>query len=787
MRDDPEHHGADHGRGTALAPAGGGAAATEVFRAFCAAGLWPGLGRTTAGRLADAGIRRPADVDYAALVTIEGVSPARARRLVDSFREAAGTYAVAELLTAAGLPVRLARSLGAEFGSGALDALRDDPWALLTPGEADLGQADRLARHLGSDRSDPRRGPAVLVYLLHRAGRAGDTAAPADALLRAAARDGVADPPAALAEAAASARVVVSEPEWDPEDDEEDGPGVPGAHGDPGAAAEAGPTLVALERFAMAETDLAEGIARLLATASPLRGRRPRAGAGGPDPSAAAADPEPVEPPPSAQEDMFAAFGADDEAGNDRAGNDRAGDGGAGDADPAVAGPGPAGASAVGSGAAGSEGPGSGGPGSGPAGAGGEPGRAGAAPSEQDIEAAAERALAGLDESQRRAARAVLNAGVSLLTGGPGTGKSRTVAAVVAIADAAGARVVLAAPTGRAAKRLEELAGRPAGTLHRTLGAQGREGGFTRNEHNPLEADLVVVDEVSMLDAELAAALVEACSDGTHLLLVGDPAQLPSIGPGQVLADLLATPAVEMTELTRLYRQAEGGAIATLASAVRAGQLPPPPPGPGREVVVVPARGSGEAAHRTVQLVTDSIPRALGIEAADIQVVTPVHKGDAGTVALNAALKAALNPGPGRASGFDVGDRVVATANHLDLGFANGEVGTVVGLADRGGLHIAFTGARVEVPVGALGDIRHGWAVTVHRAQGSEWPAVVAVFPPEAGGMLTRPLVYTALTRARSHLSIVSANGPALRQAVARGAGRGRRTLLPRLLREAVG
>jgi exodeoxyribonuclease-5/exodeoxyribonuclease V alpha subunit len=203
--------------------------------------------------------------------------------------------------------------------------------------------------------------------------------------------------------------------------------------------------------------------------------------------------------------------------------------------------------------------------------------------------------------------------------------------------------------------------------------------------------------------------------------------------------------------------------------------------------VVVPARGSGEAAHRTVQLVTDSIPRALGIEAADIQVVTPVHKGDAGTVALNAALKAALNPGPGRASGFDVGDRVVATANHLDLGFANGEVGTVVGLADRGGLHIAFTGARVEVPVGALGDIRHGWAVTVHRAQGSEWPAVVAVFPPEAGGMLTRPLGYTALTRARSHLSIVSANGPALRQAVARGAGRGRRTLLPRLLREAVG
>jgi exodeoxyribonuclease-5/exodeoxyribonuclease V alpha subunit len=405
----------------------------------------------------------------------------------------------------------------------------------------------------------------------------------------------------------------------------------------------------------------------------------------------------------------------------------------------------------------------------------------------ETAEEAAQRALAGLDEAQRRAAQAVLSAGVSLLTGGPGTGKSRTVAAVVAVADAAGARVVLAAPTGRAAKRLEELAGRGAGTLHRTLGAQGRDSGFIRNEHNPLDADLVVVDEVSMLDAELASALVDACSDGTHLLLVGDPAQLPSIGPGRVLADLLSSGAVEATELTTLYRQAEGGAIATLARAVRSGELPPPPDGTDREVVVVPTRGAAEAARRTVQLVTDSIPRALGIPVADIQVVTPVHKGDAGTIALNTALKAALNPGPGAASGFDVGDRVVATANHLDLGFANGEVGAVTALAERGGLRIAFTGAQVEVPAAALGDIRHGWAVTVHRAQGSEWPAVVAVFPPESGGMLTRPLIYTALTRARSHLSIVSATGPALRQAVARSGGRQRRTLLPRLLREAVG
>ncbi|MCL9796951.1 ATP-dependent RecD-like DNA helicase, partial [Frankia sp. AgKG'84/4] len=387
---------------------------------------------------------------------------------------------------------------------------------------------------------------------------------------------------------------------------------------------------------------------------------------------------------------------------------------------------------------------------------------------------------------QLAAAHAALESGVSVLTGGPGTGKSRTVAAVVRLAWAADAEVALAAPTGRAAKRLEELCGAPASTLHRLLGAQGRGGGFARGEHNPLDADLIVVDEASMLDAELAAALLDACADGTHLMFVGDPAQLPSIGPGQVLTDLLETGVesgeVPVTELRRLYRQVEGGAIATLAAAVRGGELPPPPPGPGREVVVVAANSSGEAAHRTVQLVTDSIPRALGIAAVDIQVVTPVHAGPAGTTALNAALKRVLNPGPGANSGYDVGDRVVATANHTDVGFANGEIGTVLATAERGALRVGFPGGVVEVPAGLLGDLRHGWAVTVHRAQGSEWAAVVAVFPPEAGRMLTRPLIYTALTRAASHLSIVAVNGPAVRHAVRSAGGRRRVTSLAALL-----
>jgi exodeoxyribonuclease V alpha subunit len=317
------------------------------------------------------------------------------------------------------------------------------------------------------------------------------------------------------------------------------------------------------------------------------------------------------------------------------------------------------------------------------------------------------------------------------------------------------------------------------------LGAQGTSGGFARNEEWPLDADVVVVDEASMLDVELTAALLEACPDGTHLLLVGDPAQLPSIGPGHVLGDLIDSGAVPVTELTTLYRQAEGGAIARLANAVRAGELPPVD-SPDREVVVVPAGGSGEAAKRVVQLVTDSIPRALKIDPSTVQVVTPVHRGPAGTIELNKALKAQLNPGEGTVWGFDVGDRVVATANHLDLeptGFANGEVGVVTGTGD-GTLDVAFASGPVTVSGSAMSDLRHGWAITVHRAQGSEWPGVVVVLPPEAGGMLSRPLVYTALTRAQRHLSIVHASGAALARAVREVDVRPRRTRLAQLLAE---
>lgn len=624
-----------------------------LFAAFCSAGLWPGLGRTTAGRLADAGISRPADVTIAKLCDVQGVSPMRADRLAGNFRDRSVTYDVAALLYAAELPLRPAAAVAAALGSNAVAILQDDPWRLLDGGEVDLAAADRLAASLGVPRDAPARGPAVVIDLLERAARAGDTAVDLPLLLSAVGRQQVASPADALRATADSGRVDIDT------EDAEDG-------------------SVALERLAVAETSVAEGLVRLIATADRV--------------------------------------------------------------------------------------------------------------SADDIVVDAD---SGLDDQQAAAAVLALTAGVSVLTGGPGTGKSRTVATIVALARAAKLRIALAAPTGRAAKRLEELVDAPASTLHRLLGAQGTRqtgGTFTRDEDWPLDADLVVVDEASMLDVELAAALVEACADGTRLVLVGDPAQLPSVGPGRVLADLVDAGIVPVTELQRLYRHDEGGAIAALGSAIRQGVLPPPPDA-GHEVVVVPARTSAEAAHRVRQLVTDSIPRALGIPSGEVQVVTPVHRGDAGTDALNAALKKLLNPGPGAISGFDIGDRVIAIANRYppdgSPGFANGEVGVVTATAAEGGLVVEFPGGPVTVPAGALSDLRHGWAITVHRAQGSEWPAVVAVLPSESGGMLTRPLVYTAVTRAQRHLSIVPAVGGQLPRAVRDERGRPRRTRLRRLLTEA--
>jgi len=618
------------------------------------------VGSRLAAALPEAGIVGPADVSAAALARLPRVGPQRADRLFSAFIGAGPAYEVTELLVPAGVEARVAGRIVDLLGPGAPRLLRDDPWQLLAvPGVAP-GEADRVARTAlpGVSRDDPRRARALVGWVLARQARDGHTVTPRGLVAEGLREYGAGDPAAAIDAAVEAGTVVESQ----------------------GAESDGAEDGVALARYAQAEDALAQGIARLVATAEPI-------------------------PPPK-------------------------------------------------------------------------------------------RKTAELDDAQQAAVAAALAGGVTVLTGGPGTGKSRTVATLVLLAEAAGRSVALAAPTGRAAKRLEELCDAPASTIHRLLGAQPRqsvdgvsfEGGFTHNEENPLEQDVVVVDEASMLDVELADALVTACKDGTHLVFVGDAAQLPSIGPGRVLGDLIDSGTVPVTELTTLYRQAEGGTIARLAAAVRAGELPAVSD-PTREVVIVPARGSAEAAHRVVQLVTDSIPRALGIPAEQVQVVTPVHRGPAGTLELNRALKARLNPGSGKRR-FDPGDRVVATANHFEaepVGFANGEVGVVDGVEVDGPVTVAFASGPAEVKGKAQADLLHGWAITVHRAQGSEFPAVVVVLTPEAGGLLSRPLVYTAMTRAQRHLSIVHAAGPAVLRAVRQVGTLPRRTRLIPLLREYVG
>ena len=396
-----------------------------------------------------------------------------------------------------------------------------------------------------------------------------------------------------------------------------------------------------------------------------------------------------------------------------------------------------------------------------------------------------------LTAGQRAAVEAALSSPVSVLTGGPGTGKTRTVEEVVRTAEEAGYSVALCAPTGRAAKRLEELVGRPASTIHRLLEARpDGEGGFVlRHGHaEPLPFDLVVADEVSMCDTWLAAQLVAAVEEGAHLLLVGDPDQLPSVGPGDVLRDIVTSGVVPVTELTEIHRQAAGSRIVALAREVLAGAVGPLR-GVDGDVFLAEERDRGRIVPRVVQAVAERIPDHLGVPSEQVQVLAPVYRGPVGVDALNAGLKAALNPGAGRpeVGGFHVGDRVLQTRNDPELDVANGDIGSVVDLdARRGELRVGFPRGEVVVEPRGVRNLAPAWAVTVHKSQGGEWPVVVLVVDPSHRGMLWRNLVYTAVTRARDALIVVG-QAEALRTAALQDRPRDRRTGLAARLRAAAG
>jgi exodeoxyribonuclease V alpha subunit len=356
----------------------------------------------------------------------------------------------------------------------------------------------------------------------------------------------------------------------------------------------------------------------------------------------------------------------------------------------------------------------------------------------------------------------VLTEPVSVLTGGPGTGKTHTLRAVLLLAGAKKLRCALAAPTGRAAKRMQEATGWPAGTLHRVL--ELRPGGQAgRNPDRPLEADLVVVDEASMLDALLANQLAKAVAPGTHLLLVGDPDQLPSVGAGEVLADLLRSGRFPVTRLVRIFRQGAGSGIAANAKRINEGQLPRFGAAV-EDCFFLPADDPADAAQLVVDLVARRLPARYGFGPGDVQVLSPMHRGEAGVGTLNLLLQERLNParegvpearGGGRA--YRPGDRVLQLKNDYGLEVFNGDLGTVrsVDVVEQALVVALDDGREVRYPFAGLHQLTHAYAVSVHKAQGAEFPAVVIPLLTSHAAMLGRTLLYTAMTRARRLVVIV--------------------------------
>ena len=378
---------------------------------------------------------------------------------------------------------------------------------------------------------------------------------------------------------------------------------------------------------------------------------------------------------------------------------------------------------------------------------------------------------------QRKAVELAAEHGVLILTGGPGTGKTTTVRGIVSLFERMGLAIVLAAPTGRAAQRLGELTGREAQTVHRLLGMSWNEAThevtFTKGEKEPLEADAVIVDEMSMVDLPLFAALLRALRPGTRLVMVGDADQLPSVGPGNVFSDLIRSGKVETVFLREVFRQAERSAIIRNAHAVNAGE-PPRLQNDQGDFYFLCRRDAQRAVSTVVELCQSRLPEKMGIPVSDIQVLTPTRKGPAGTENLNRLLQEALNPQkPGQPEVrwgeriFRPGDRVMQTRNDYDIlweredgtvgsGVFNGDVGHVQAIDPAGEwLAILYEDRKALYSLEMLSEIDLAYAQTVHKAQGSEYPCVVLCAMPSAPGLMVRGVLYTALTRARELLILV--------------------------------
>jgi exodeoxyribonuclease V alpha subunit len=404
-----------------------------------------------------------------------------------------------------------------------------------------------------------------------------------------------------------------------------------------------------------------------------------------------------------------------------------------------------------------------------------------------------------LAAGQQEAVKLALTNKVAVLTGGPGCGKSFTIRSVVELAKAKKASLVLVAPTGRAAKRLAELTGHEASTVHRLLELQ--PGGDPRYDRDhPLDADLVVVDECSMMDVILANKLIKAVPEGAHLLLVGDVDQLPSVGAGEVLRDLLTANTIPRVRLTQIFRQAQQSGVVVNAHRINHGQ-PPRLTGyrdfywftcdPAAESGLHPAE---ETAKLVVDIIARRIPAKFGLDPVrDVQVLTPMHRGPTGAGTLNALLQHALTPQrdgtPEKRYGdrvFRVGDKVIQLRNNYTKGKAgvfNGTVGTVIGMSLQEQTLAVLTDEdeQIDYDFAELDELAHAYAITIHRSQGSEYPAVVIPLTTSSWMMLQRNLLYTGVTRARQLIVLVGSRR-ALAQAVRTpGAGRRHTALTHRL------
>ncbi|WP_415960048.1 helix-hairpin-helix domain-containing protein [Streptomyces sp. 021-4] len=568
--------------------------------------------------------------------------------------------AVRAVLTEGGAPEALAAPATGTLGEQAAELLRADPWQLLAVPGVRPEQADGFARALlgaacGPD--DGRRTAALVGWLLERAALQGHTALDAEAVRAALAERAVSDPEEAVRDAVEEGVALVFQEGTDPTEPdaayEEDGEAP--AEAETGTEApEPVQVLLGLDRYALAEESLADGLARLMNACEK--------GADWAEAAAAA-------PSPSAAELIRTA------------------------------------------------------------------------------------ATAGL----------VAHSGGEAARAEP--------AALIAAARGLGLRALGAAHSADGRRRLAEAVGAPDAAVTLAGLLSGTEGPG-RDEDGALALDLLVVLDAPQLDVEGAAVLVEALADGVRLVLSGDPGVLGSAGAGRVFADVLAARACPQV----VSRTPDPGPIGELVSGIGIGELTQVE-APGKEVVIVPVRDAGEAVHRTVQLVADSVPRAFSIPAGDTQVITVGHGGAAGTRVLNEALKQRLNPGPGRFGGFDPGDRVI----HVPA--PGRAVPGVVRSADAEGLHLECGGVPVVVPQERVESaVRHGWALSAHQAAGMRWPAAVVVLPGDAAAGLSRPWVYTAFGRGERHLSVVHGVDQALPHAVAQVPAQERTTRLRALL-----